>query len=79
MNNEFTSKKIDSVGRVTIPKAIRERMGMREGDELEVFTTNVEGREFVCFSKAVGNARHKIAAEVLAELGLEIPEELKNV
>ena len=78
MNNEFNFKKVDATGRVTIPKAIRERMGIREGDELEIFTTNFEGRDFVCFGKAVENARYKMAAEVLAELGLEVPEELKN-
>lgn len=78
MTNEFNFKKVDGTGRVTIPKVIRERMGIHEGDELEIFTTNFDGRNFVCFGKTVENAKYKMAAEVLAELGLEVPSELKE-
>lgn len=78
MTNEFNSKKIDSVGRVTIPKAIREKMNFNEGDELEIFTTEWDGKYFVCFGKSIKDAKYNMAAQLLAELGLEVPEELKK-
>ena len=33
-------RRIDDLGRVVIPKEIRRAMGIREGDPLEIFTTN---------------------------------------
>lgn len=48
-----------------IPKPIRDRLGWEQN-----------GWGFRCFVK--GKDRYDIAAEVLGELGLEIPEELKK-
>lgn len=33
-------RRIDDLGRVVIPKEIRRSMGIREGDPLEIYTTN---------------------------------------
>ncbi|HAE88424.1 MAG TPA: stage V sporulation protein T, partial [Clostridiales bacterium] len=35
-------RRIDELGRVVIPKEIRKTMKMREGEELEIFTTEEE-------------------------------------
>lgn len=78
MVREFIMKKIDSVGRVTIPKIIRDRFNWKEGDELEVFTMKSENIDIVGFGKGVKDAKYKMAAEVLAELGVEVPNELKE-
>ena len=41
-------RRIDDLGRVVIPREIRKNLNIREGDPLEIFTTN-DG--YVCFKK----------------------------
>ena len=41
-------RRIDDLGRVVIPKEIRRQMRIREGDPLEIYTTNEGG---VCFKR----------------------------
>ena len=77
---ENCSRKIDSLGRAVIPKALRDRLDIRDGDELEIYTLEDEhGDKFVCF----GNHRelfnkYVACAEVLHELKLKIPDSLKE-
>lgn len=44
-------RRIDELGRVVIPKAIRKECGIREGDPLEIFTDQMNGYSMVCFRK----------------------------
>ena len=44
-------RRIDDLGRVVIPKEIRRTMNIREGDPLEIFTTN-EGVVFAPYVKS---------------------------
>ena len=37
LRKENTTRKIDSLGRVSIPKSMRERLEIVEGDEMEFF------------------------------------------
>ena len=77
---ENTTRKIDSLGRVSIPKSMRDRMYLKEGDEVEFFMLMDEDTNYVAFGRPreekEANGRFARAAEVLAELGLEVPEEL---
>ena len=41
-------RRIDDLGRVVIPREIRKTLGIREGDPLELYTTNEGG---ICFVK----------------------------
>ena len=41
-------RRIDDLGRVVIPREIRKNLNIREGDPLELFTTN-DG--YICFKK----------------------------
>ena len=41
-------RRIDDLGRVVIPKEIRRRIGVHEGDPLEIY---LDGRNTVCFHK----------------------------
>lgn len=50
--NEHKKRKVDDIGRVTIPRNIRERLNIKPGDELSVFYSNNGG---VYFRKAVRN------------------------
>lgn len=74
---ENTTRKIDALGRVTIPKGLRDRMGIRENDDLELFTMESGGREYICLSSATADIdRYKLAASLLQELNISIPAEL---
>ena len=79
MVNESVSRKIDNLGRIVIPKHLRNKVGIADGDELEIFTEEVNGRMFICFSKVVTkDERYDQARKLLAELGIACPEELLN-
>ena len=75
---ENTTRKVDSLGRVSIPKSMRDRLDINVNDEVEFYLLNADnGEQFVCLTNhAVNNSRYETAAEVLAELGIDIPEAL---
>lgn len=59
---------------------MRDKLGIAEGDELEVFTGEDSGKLFVAFSKISEKAdKAKEAKKILEELGIEIPEELEKM
>ena len=77
--NENTSRKIDSLGRVSIPKGMRDRMEMPQDTELNFYTLITDkGDQMICLAP-VGfkHDRYYMAAEVLDELGLDLPRELR--
>lgn len=75
---ENTTRKVDTLGRVTIPKSLRDRMRIKENDDLELFTMEDEGREYICMSAVDAiPARYIVAVDVLNELGVAVPEELE--
>lgn len=79
VKTENTSRKIDALGRISVPSGLRNRYGIEAGDELEFGTIDDDGREFIvmCKKDAVENVkRYKEAASVLQELGCFIPQEL---
>lgn len=74
---ENTTRKIDALGRVTIPKGLRDRMGIRENDDMELFTMESGGCEYICLRSAqVTEDKYKLAASLLEELNIAIPAEL---
>lgn len=56
MKAENTIRKLDSLGRITIPKGLRDRMNWCENDEIEIYTDN----DFVCLRK-VGSEMNETA------------------
>jgi AbrB family looped-hinge helix DNA binding protein len=77
---ENTSRKVDSLGRVSIPKSMRDRLDINEGDEVEFYLLNADnGEQFVCLTNhRPGANKYENAIKVLEELGLDIPEELES-
>ena len=53
ITNECITRKIDNVGRVSIPKHLRNKFKMHEGEEVDVFTyVDADGKKYVCFALA---------------------------
>lgn len=77
---ENTTRKVDSLGRVSIPKGMRDRLEIKTNDEVEFYTlVDDAGEQYVCLTNhQFGNNKYEVAAQVLAELGLEIPEAIEN-
>lgn len=41
---------VDDTGRVTIPKAIRREMGIKENQLLRIYTARVQGKDCICIT-----------------------------
>ena len=78
LQSENTTRKVDSLGRVSIPKSLRDRLMINTEDTVHFYLLeDDDGRQYVCFSnKEDVNPRYQLVAEVLAELGLEVPDEI---
>ena len=44
---------VDSAGRVIIPSHLRSKFGIEIGDEMDYYTTFIDGKWFVCVTKHV--------------------------
>ena len=76
---ENTSRKIDSLGRISIPKSIRDRLEITQEDEIEFFLLHDGVDRYVCMTNHKPNGeKYRTAIEVLKEIGAEIPEGLKD-
>lgn len=71
------TKKMDSLGRVVIPKILRDKYNLNDGEELEVAI--IDG--WIALRKVQANEdeRVRIAREVLIEKGLVVPKELMEL
>ena len=71
------SRKIDTLGRVVIPKGIRDTYKLNIGDEVYFSILNNDGQQYVGISKTNEDlVKYKIAMQVLLDLDLDVPEEL---
>lgn len=77
--NENVSRKIDSLGRISIPKGLRDRLSMANDTELNFYTLVTDkGEQMLCLAPTTFRRdRFYVAAEVLDELGLDLPKELR--
>lgn len=82
MTKENASRKIDSLGRVSVPKSMRDRLSIKEGDIVDFYLLESEDQCYVCFGKhyETDNIEKGLRAiALLKELGLEIPKELEKM
>lgn len=79
LSPENTSRKLDNLGRIVIPKGLRTRLGISDGEELEFFTMQADGKNFICLTNNhEQDPKYRLAASVLEELGLDIPQILAD-
>ena len=80
LTKENVSRKIDSLGRVSVPKSLRDRLEIGEGDMVDFFLLENDDRFYVCLSRHVeedeGYEKYLQVAKLLDELGLEVPKEV---
>lgn len=79
---ENTTRKIDTLGRISFPKGIRDRFEIEASEDFEWYIgTTEEGDQYIVMRRDAKSVdpRYREAADVLAELGCEIPEELRLV
>ena len=73
---ENTTRKLDSLGRITLPKGLRDRMFLSDNAELELFTANIDGRQCICVAKPVSEEEEiQKAVDFLAEKGYLVEKE----
>lgn len=52
---EEISRRVDSAGRVSIPKHLRKKYKCNEGVEVDFYTLEVDGKQFICITPADKN------------------------
>lgn len=81
LTNENINRKVDSLGRISVPSGLRSRFGIEPGDELAFGTLNLDGVVYITMTGAEVEKKtdYARAARVLIELGCEIPEKLEEM
>lgn len=79
---ENTTRKLDTLGRISIPKAMRQRLSVADLSEVEFFTIEDDhGRSYIAMATPREDETKAKCAEAIAlleELGVEIPEALRE-
>lgn len=60
---EHATRKVDNIGRITLPKGLRDRMSLQVNSKLELFTAKLDGRDCICLAKPL-NEEGEIEAAV---------------
>lgn len=78
---ENATRRVDHLGRITLPKSLRDRMYINsDNDTVELFTLEYEGKMYICLGSPETKANKIHAARaILEELGIDIPKELEQV
>lgn len=75
----MAKRRIDGVGRITIPKNIRDDLHIIENDEFEISTKIIDGQLHIClFKENLGNNKIQEMIETMKAMGIPVPEELTN-
>ena len=81
--SENTSRKVDTLGRVSIPKSMRDRLRIEVNDEVEIFLLENNDDYYVALKTIKipeeKDSKYAAAAQVLIDLGLDVPEELEKL
>ena len=51
---ENTTRKIDTMGRISIPKSLRDRFGLESGAQMAFFTKEIDGKFYILMIEEEG-------------------------
>lgn len=77
--SENTARKVDSLGRVSIPKSIRQRLNINTNDEVEFSICYSGDMTYICMNKKVDVNKAEILLAELENLGIPVPDELLDM
>lgn len=52
---EGVTRKIDGTGRIILPKHLRNKYRLIEGTEVDYYTCNIDGKDYICVAAAEKN------------------------
>lgn len=58
IEKENVSRTLDSLGRITIPKSLRARLGYTTDTKYEFFVIEVEGKKYIALSEVNPNEKN---------------------
>lgn len=76
-----TIRKIDNLGRITLPKHLRDEMYLHgDNAELEIFVAEIGGEKCICLKSTVKPVEEKLkaAARIFEICGVELTDEMKD-
>ena len=47
---EGITRKIDGTGRIILPKNLRNKYRLLEGDTVDYYTVNIDGKDYICIA-----------------------------
>ena len=77
--SENTTRKVDGLGRISIPKSLRDRFNINQNDEVEFSVCYDGDRTYICLNKKNDTTKAEILAAELDALGIEIPDKLLDM
>ena len=74
---ENTTRKLDNLGRITIPKSLRELINAEAGEELEFYSLEDEGKYYICLSSQQNppSYKYRVVTKAFEEYGIEVPKD----
>jgi AbrB family looped-hinge helix DNA binding protein len=47
---EGVTRKIDGTGRIVLPKNLRNKYRLNEGDNVDYYTCTIDGKDYICIA-----------------------------
>lgn len=79
--SENTTRKVDALGRVSIPKSLRDRLDIQSEDEMAFYMMEYQDKRYIAMCNTKENMdevalKYKTAIDVLEELNIDLPAAL---